>query len=1009
MTIRTTFFSIFLLCSLFAQSQQTRLYTDPLQQFRKARELYQSGQYASAYPLFLDLRHQLDQGILNNYRIAAEEIEFYTIACGLIQLETTAEKQALNFTQLSGNSPLKQKISFQLANYYFFKNEYRNAILYYEESNTSNLSAEEEARMDFRLGYSYFTIRQYNKAKPLLNKAANNQEGEHYADANYYFGILVFSDKKYNDALEHFKRVEAHPQYKNIVPYYIASIYYQQGKKDQAVSYAENILKKDPGVSYNAGLKRMVGHAWFEKRQFAKALPYLEEYLAQTDKPSREDLYQVSYCYYETRQYPRAIPGFKQLTDGMDSLSQSAMYLLGDAYLKTGQKENARNAFSFSARNNSHPFQREVSLFHYAKLSYELGFQDLAITEMRSFLSQYPQSTFAPEGRELLVGMLAGTNNFREALTLLESSPVMSSSMKQLYPRILYGRAMEQIGDEDLVSADGLLERLLNTASNTPFSSAARFWRGEIALRQNRPDAAIRFLQSYLDAPTYRTVDINQENARYSLGYALLRSENYTQARNQFDAVLTKTGTSSAQPMGRDALLRSADCSYMLRDFSKARSQYQSAVSGNWPDADYATWQLAMIAGVNNSSEKLKLLEGFNKKFPSSQLSSSVSMEIAAALLADERYKEAIPYLNQLLITEKSNAAIRSKAYLRLGIAYYNLNNNKQALDNYQKLLTEFPNAPEVEEALESARAIFLEEGKTNEYVAFAKAAGRPVSETEQDSLTFASAESRYASGNPSAAIKSLSDYLTAFPSGAHVIDALYMRSDLYLKQKDFTNALKGFEELTARAPNKFAEKAAAQAASILYFDLKDYARAESFFLQSKAFSTSSTGKLDAMRGLLRCQYQLKKWEDGSANATELLNERTIGTDDRVLASMMLGKAHQAASRFTEAISQFRTVISLSKAAYAAEARYETAAAWLALDDLKNAEKAAFETINKSGSYDFWITRAYILLADVFLRQQDVFNAKATLQSVVDNSRIPELKQEAETKLASLPDTERKK
>jgi predicted nucleic acid-binding protein len=69
------------------------------------------------------------------------------------------------------------------------------------------------------------------------------------------------------------------------------------------------------------------------------------------------------------------------------------------------------------------------------------------------------------------------------------------------------------------------------------------------------------------------------------------------------------------------------------------------------------------------------------------------------------------------------------------------------------------------------------------------------------------------------------------------------------------------------------------------------------------------------------------------------------------------------------------------------------------LDDLKNAEKAAFETINKSGSYDYWITKAYILLGDVFYRQKDYFNARATLQSVIENSRITELKNEARSKL----------
>ena len=55
--------------------------------------------------------------------------------------------------------------------------------------------------------------------------------------------------------------------------------------------------------------------------------------------------------------------------------------------------------------------------------------------------------------------------------------------------------------------------------------------------------------------------------------------------------------------------------------------------------------------------------------------------------------------------------------------------------------------------------------------------------------------------------------------------------------------------------------------------------------------------------------------------------------------------------------------------------------------------------INKAGSYDYWITKAYILLGDIYYKEQDYFNAEATLKSVVANSTIPELQTEAQQKL----------
>ena len=71
-------------------------------------------------------------------------------------------------------------------------------------------------------------------------------------------------------------------------------------------------------------------------------------------------------------------------------------------------------------------------------------------------------------------------------------------------------------------------------------------------------------------------------------------------------------------------------------------------------------------------------------------------------------------------------------------------------------------------------------------------------------------------------------------------------------------------------------------------------------------------------------------------------------------------------------------------------------------------EKAAFEAINKSGSYEEWVTKSYLLLGDIYMKQKDYFNAKATFQSVLENTTIASLKTEAETKLVEVKESEKK-
>ena len=69
------------------------------------------------------------------------------------------------------------------------------------------------------------------------------------------------------------------------------------------------------------------------------------------------------------------------------------------------------------------------------------------------------------------------------------------------------------------------------------------------------------------------------------------------------------------------------------------------------------------------------------------------------------------------------------------------------------------------------------------------------------------------------------------------------------------------------------------------------------------------------------------------------------------------------------------------------------------------AEKTAFEVIKKQSSYEYWVTKSYVLLGDIYMAQKDNFNAIATYKSVAENANIEELKLEATNKLKLLVET----
>lgn len=977
------------------QAQYTKANDDPDAKFKLAKEAYQKEQFSIAYPIFKALYAE-GRGSSNIPVTIQTESKYYSIICGLQLNDPTAEADAKEFIYLEHHAPRIEMLSYHLAEYYYRKKNFSEAVTYYQMANVENLEVTEVATLKFHEGYCYFAMQRFADAKVLFDAVRQIPADPNYVDANYYYGFICMGDKNYNEALSAFKVVEDKPAYKGIVPYYETEIYYFQGKKDEALQVGEKALTAG-GQYYDLQLRQLVGHIYYEKRSFIKALPYLEQYVSHTEKVSREDLYELSFSYYQAKRWKEATEGFKELGGKQDSLAQNSMYLLADAYLKLNQKQGARSAFLFCALNSSNPKQKEISKFNYGKLSYELGYNDVALTEIKGFIAAYPQSEYNAEAKDLLASVLANTNNYKEALQLVQGLGVQSETVKKIYPKILLGRSAELINDQQIVQADELLTQIFNAPYNTVQLPYANFWKGEIAFRNNQYDSAVFYLGNYMKAPvTYG--EITPANAQYILGYSALREQDYDDALRYFTQVAPAvTGSSTA--VQQNAYVRRADCYFMKKEYSTALQMYETVIKFNTPSADYALYQKAVIAGATGEyTQKISLLQSVSQRYPSSPYTLDANMEIANTYLASENYENAITPLKNI-VANKNAEAFRPQAWLKLGVAYYNLKNNNEAINNFKTLVSSYPNSPESDQAVDYVRNIFVENQRPADFVAFMRQNGKTVSFSEEDSLTYVSANLAYSSRSFDNALRGLQDYITKFPDGHYAIDANYQAAEILNSKQAYVEALQNYAFVAAKAPNKYAETSVLNAARICYFELKDYSKAEQYYLQLKGLATAPENKLESMRGLLRCQFKLAQWADAVPNAQDLLQQKGLATDDKMMASMVIAKSYQLNNQPEAAITAYKAVVELGKSEFAAEARYHVAEILLAQGKLPEAEKAGFEVVNKAGSYDYWITKAYILLGEVYYQEKDYFNAEATLKSVTENAANPDLKKEAQDKL----------
>jgi TolA-binding protein len=113
-------------------------------------------------------------------------------------------------------------------------------------------------------------------------------------------------------------------------------------------------------------------------------------------------------------------------------------------------------------------------------------------------------------------------------------------------------------------------------------------------------------------------------------------------------------------------------------------------------------------------------------------------------------------------------------------------------------------------------------------------------------------------------------------------------------------------------------------------------------------------------------------------------NEKT-SQEDKFKTGVYAGKAYLLKGDTASAVKEFNYTLANTKTIAAAEAKYNLADIDYAKHRYKTSQKQCFELVKDMPNYDYWVAKTYILLADDYIGLKDAFQAKATLQSIIDN------------------------
>lgn len=984
---------------LFAQ--KTAIFDQPEADYRQAIELFHKQKYGSARQLFEQVIGQIDTPH-SETRVNAT---YYQAACAVELFHPDAENLMTAFIEQYPMHAKQGMAYFQMGNLQYRKRKYTEATQWYAKVDLFDLSAEEKEEYYFKNGYSFFMEENFDFAKRNFFEI-KNKSSRFYPAASYYYGHISYQEGKYETALMYFNNLKQDENFGPIVPYYIAHILHLQGKYDELLAFAPSLLE-DANPKRSSEINRLIGEAYFQKGDYQKSLVHLEDYFKQNrSKAGRKDYYQLGYAYYVAGDYAKAIPNLQRVTNIEDTLGQNAYYHLADAFVKTNQKLQARNAFLAVYKMDFEPSLKQDALFNYAKLSYELSYNPFneAIIAFQKYIADYPKSPRVNEAYGYLIDLYLTTKNYKDALESIEKIGLKDKRLKEAYQRIAFYRGVELFNNGDFSGAVSMFDKSLTQPENNGIRAQSLYWKGEAFYRMNEFDKSVQAHNLFLLSPGAFSQEF-YNRAHYNIGYAYFKIKNYPQAIVSFRKFVLDR--KEDRKLVNDAYLRIGDSFFITKDFNNAIEFYDQAIKIGVIDTDYAYFQKALAQGVTGRFEaKIATLSNMLNAYPRSAYAADAKYEIANSYLILDNNNRALDFFNRI-IKDHPNSSYVKNAQLKSGLVYYNNNDNQKALEIFKGVVSKYPGTPESQEALVTIKNIYVGMDRVDEFFNYTKNIGfANVTQAQQDSLTYSAAENRYLNGDCENAVRSFGSYIERFPNGIFAINANFYKAECEFRANQFERALTGYEFVINSSRSKFTENAVSRAAAI-NFRLKNYDAAYRQYVMLEQQAEFKNNLTEARAGQMRSAFHLMRYAQAMSTSRSVLLLDKVSNELRQEAHLIIGKSALATDSLEIAKNAFEQVSRIAINELAAEARYNLSFIEFKKGNYKRSEELIFKFINEMNAYDYWLAKSFILLADNYLAVGNTFQAKHTLQSIIDNYDGRELVDIATRKLEDIVRIER--
>ncbi|MEM6643402.1 MAG: tetratricopeptide repeat protein [Bacteroidota bacterium] len=899
----------------------------------------------------------------------------------LISKQQLGEDKKVELVQWTRHNPmhsLRSLAAFHISSQAFSQGDTLTMDSFLSEIDKLSLDENAQGLHSLMVAEQLLRKKAYKKALENIEKSKHTKLVSPLLES-YYRSLCNFYLGNYDIALAGFKEVAQERDLFKDVGYFIMSIYFQKEAYQKAIDEGSNFVSQGKSLTHSRQ-NQLMGEAYAKLENTEMATRFFDKAIQTHPRAANASLlYQAGVASFKIGKREKAIKYFTQsgIADGPHAILSALQ--LGRLYALNDDLENALTSF-LEASTADDVKVREEALAQATIIYANLGRFKEAIDFSQDYLAEFPSGKAAPKIKNLLPKLYLSTSAFHTAIDLLEKEGIIKVEQEITYQKVTYRQAVLDFNDGNFAKAQRLFIKSLRFPTNQDLANESFYHLGEINALKGKYVAAIS---------AYKEINPITALGQYGLGYAYFNLRKYREAIKPFQNAASNLGQDD---LVLDANLRLADCKYAVKEYEEALRYYRKI-----PQSNYTIFQQGMT--LRNMEESEAAIDIFRKLGKGKPYAADGLFYIAQICFEQASFQQAENAFTEFLETYQESP-LTTHALLNRAVSRTNLGKYEAARDDYIFLLGNFPTSEIAYSAILGLQELQQRGVRVSELPSLIEQYKQLNPSLESlEVIEFEAAKSYYSNQEYPEAIQALEAFLIDYPNSKNALDARFLMGEVLYKSGELGLAKDAFTYLRTDK-NRYSDRVLNRLGEI-NLTLGENSAAVEVYELLFSLDLSPKSNQAANEGLLNAYYSLGDFPRAIQKAETLLQ-----SDET--SELLISKARnrQAFSYLSlEDTVRAQTIFSKladGKGKYAVEANYQLALLAYLDADFDASLEQLFALTAGFGSYTEWVEKSYLLIAENYISKGEIFQAKATLNSIIQHAELSATKRSAEIKLQEI-------